>query len=322
MKISIVIPNYNGKNYLKECLNSLLKQSFDKFEIIIIDNDSKDGSIEYLKDNYKNIIVKKLKKNYGFSKAVNEGIKISKGEYVVLLNNDTEVDEYWLENLYGCIKNDKNIFSVSSKMIQYYNKNLIDDAGDEYTLLGWTLKTGDGKSANKYDKKREIFSSCAGAAIYRKKIFDEIGYFDENFFAYMEDVDMGYRSKIYGYKNIYCPDAIVYHIGSGTTGSRYNEFKVKLSARNNIYVPYKNIPVLQLIINFPFLILGFLIKYLFFTKKGFGKIYLNGLKEGLTTLNKIEKIKYKNKNFLNYLLIELNLIENTSKYFIQKILKF
>ncbi|SHK24259.1 glycosyltransferase family 2 protein [Tepidibacter formicigenes] len=322
MKISLVIPNYNGKKFLKDCLDSLSKQSFSyKYEIIMVDNNSSDDSVEYIKENYSYIKLIYLNKNHGFAKAVNEGIKLARGEYVVLLNNDTEVEEDWLKNLVTCIEKDENVFSVSSKMVQYNHRNLIDDAGDEYTLLGWTLKTGDGENINRYNKKREIFSSCAGAAIYRKKIFDKIGYFDENFFAYMEDVDISYRAKIYGYKNIYCPDAIVYHIGSGTSGSRYNEFKVKLAARNNIYVPYKNMSLLQLITNFPFLLLGFFIKYLFFVKKGFGKVYLDGLKEGFTTLNKIEKVKYKNKNLFNYIKIELELIKNTFKYIFSKIIK-
>ncbi len=318
MKASIVIPNYNGRKFLKGCLDSISRQSFYDYEIIIIDNASSDGSIDFLQENYKNIVIKKLNKNYGFSKAVNDGIKLAKGEYVVLLNNDTELDKYWLENLVKCIQKDEKIFSVCSKMIQYHNKDLIDDAGDEYTLLGWTQKCGDGQATEKYIQKREVFSSCAGAAIYRKSIFNEIGYFDENFFAYMEDVDISYRAKIHGYKNIYCPDAIVYHIGSGTSGSRYNEFKVKLSARNNIYVPYKNMPLIQFIINLPFLLIGFFVKYIFFLKKGFGKIYLEGLKEGLTTLHKIKKVKYKNKNLFNYIKIELELIKNTFKYVFSK----
>ncbi|MEJ8553409.1 glycosyltransferase family 2 protein [Tepidibacter sp. Z1-5] len=321
MKVSVIIPNYNGKKYLKDCLDSLYKQSFNEFEVIIIDNNSSDGSIEYLRNNYVDIIIQELDKNHGFSKAVNEGIKAAKGEYVALLNNDTEVEKDWLENLVNCIKKDEKIFSVCSKMIQYNDRDKIDDTGDEYSIIGWAYKRGDGRDIENYSREEEVFSSCAGAAIYRKKIFDEIGCFDENFFAYMEDVDISYRAKIHGYKNIYCPDALVYHVGSGTSGSKYNEFKVKLAARNNIYVPYKNMPLIQLIMNFPFLLLGFFVKYVFFLKKGFGKIYLEGIKEGLTNLHKIKKVKYRNKNLFNYIKIELELIKNTFKYVFLKIKK-
>ncbi|WP_225369295.1 glycosyltransferase [Methanobrevibacter arboriphilus] len=126
--------------------------------------------------------------NLGFSKAVNQGIElvVNRGsEYVCLLNNDVEIDSNFFNRLFNTINNDKKIFSVSSKMLQYDNPDLIDDAGDEYTLLGWTKKSGDGldKSITRYSKPREIFSSCAGAALYRTSIFNEIGYFDENFFC-------------------------------------------------------------------------------------------------------------------------------------------
>ena len=127
----------------------------------------------------------------------------------------------------------------------------------------------------------------------------------------MEDIDISYRALIHGYECIYCPESKVYHVGSGTSGSRYNEFKIKLAARNNIYVPYKNMPWPQLIFNSPFLIIGYIIKYLFFLKKGYGSVYLEGLKEGLKSLEKIEKIKYKNENLLNYIKIEYKLIKNT-----------
>ena len=173
---------------------------------------------------------------------------------------------------------------------------------------------GYGKSPNNYNKSRNIFSACAGAAIYRRTILRHIGYFDENFFAYMEDVDLSYRARISGYKNVFCPEAIVYHVGSGTSGSRYNEFKIKLAARNNVYVPYKNMPWPQLIVNMPFLLLGYLIKYIFFLRKGQSDIYISGLKEGITSLNHINKVKYENKNIKNYLKIEWLLIKNTFKF--------
>ncbi|WP_227851139.1 glycosyltransferase family 2 protein [Clostridioides sp. ES-S-0123-01] len=312
--VDIVIPNYNGESYLKNCIESVLKQTYTDFRIIVIDNNSTDSLYSWIYD-YKNIIFKRLDKNYGFSKAVNEGIKLSKSKFVVMLNNDTEVDKEWLKNLVELITSNKKIFSVSSKMIRYDNKNIIDDAGDEYTLLGWTLKMGDGKSINKFNKQRLIFSSCAGAAIYRISMLEKIGYFDENFFAYMEDVDISYRALINGYKNVYCPDAKVYHIGSATSGSKYNSFKVNLSARNNIYVIYKNMPIVQMIFNSPFLLVGFLIKYLFFIKCGFGKEYRSGILSAFRQFSEIEKIKFKYRNIFRYIYIEWLLIINTFKLF-------
>lgn len=319
MEVSIVIPNYNGKKYMETCMLSLQKQTCKDFNVILVDNNSFDDSCEFIAQNYPQVKIIKLDSNYGFSAAVNNGIKQSDSKYIVLLNNDTEVNPNWLEELINTIDKNKKIFSICSKMIQYKDRDKIDDAGDEYNLLGWAYKRGDGMPIEKYSDNDQVFSSCAGAAIYRKEVFEKIGYFDEDFFAYMEDVDISYRAKIHGYKNMYCSNAIVYHIGSATSGSKYNIFKVKLAARNNIYVVYKNMPIIQLIINSPFLLVGFLIKIIFFYKKGFGKEYLSGLKEGICTLNKIEKVRYKNKNFINYIKIEAEMIANTCKYVFGKL---
>jgi len=313
IQISIIIPNFNGKQFLKECLNSIKKQNFSHYEVIIVDNGSNDGSVEYLNENYDEFTLIQNQENLGFATAVNQGIKASNAEYVFLLNNDTELEVECVSKLLNCIDNDENIFGVSSKMIQNQDRNLIDDAGDEYTILGYTKKVGNNRSKELYKNKREIFSACAGAALYRRNIFDIIGYFDENFFAYMDDVDISYRARIYGFKCVYCPEAVVYHDVSATSGSKYNAFKIRLAARNNVYVPYKNMPWPQLILNLLFLILGFLIKYLVFLKKGHGNDYIAGLKEGLTSLDKIDRIRYKNGRLANYLSIEWILIKNTLK---------
>lgn len=311
MGISVVIPNYNGKKYLETCMKSLMKQSLKPDEIIIVDNASKDGSIEYIKEEFKDeVILICLNENYGFSKAVNEGIKNSTSEFVALLNNDTELDEKWLEELYKCIKADENIFSCCSKMLRFTERDIIDDAGDEYTLLGWGNKIGDGRQSKEYEEDKEVFSSCAGAAIYRKSILDEIGLFDEAFFAYLEDMDISYRARVHGYKNYYASQAKVYHIGSATSGSRHNSFKVKLAARNNIYLIYKNMPTLQVILNFIFIVIGVLVKWIYFSIKGFGGDYIKGVFEGLKTKKKVNKVRLKN-NLFNYIDIEKRLFKNT-----------
>jgi len=310
--LTVIIPNFNGKHFLKECFDSLNDQK-SSFDVIIVDNGSTDGSADFIADNYPEYRLIRNKNNLGFSSAVNQGIKSSNSDFVLLLNNDVVLGANCISNLLECIRGDVKLFSVASKMVQYHNKSLIDDAGDEYTLLGYTKKVGNGKSAELYQSVREVFSACAGAALYRRSVFNDMGYFDENFFAYMEDVDIGYRARIYGYKSLYCPKAVVYHVGSGTSGSQYNAFKIRLAARNNIYVPYKNMPWPQLAVNMVFLIMGYLIKYLYFLRKGYGKDYIDGLKDGLSSLNKIKRIKYKNGRFNNYLSIEWLLLKNTVK---------
>ena len=267
-----------------------------------------------MKEEYPEIETLVLEKNYGFSKAVNVGIRHADTPYVLLLNNDTTVEPHFVLEMIRAIERSRYIFSVSSKMIQMYHPEQIDSAGDLYTVIGWGICRGAGRSITNYTEDCEIFSACAGAAIYRRELFKKIGYFDENHFAYLEDIDVGYRAKIYGYKNVYCPSALVYHVGSGTSGSKYNAFKVKLSARNNIYVNYKNMPVLQLLLNLLPLTAGYLVKWIFFLKIGFGKEYMEGIKEGFATCKEQKKVPFNPLHLLNYCRIEVELIANTFLY--------
>ncbi len=311
--ISIVIPNYNGNKYLPKCLKSISRQTYKDYEVIIIDNASTDGSYEWIKD-YPDIEFQVLEKNYGFSIAVNCGIQKAKGEYVLLLNNDTELFEDFLEKILRAIEKDNKVFAVSSKMIQYHHQDLIDDAGDEYTVVGWGHKRGDGAPIDTYMKPKRVFSACAGAALYRKEVFEQIGCFDEAFFAYLEDMDICYRANIFGYKNIYYPEAKVYHIGSATSGGKYSDFKIKLSGRNNIYVIYKNMPLLQLLINLPCLLVGYWIKQWVFKRRGYPTAFKEGTWEGLKTLKKVKKIPFKFRHIPYYLYIEWVLIRNIFVY--------
>lgn len=324
MKVSVVTPNYNGLKFLNSYFETLLIQSRFIEEIIIIDNASTDGSVEFIEEfirspNYPiDIILIRNDENLGFAPAVNQGIEIAKSEYIYSVNNDVELEWNALEEIIKAMDESialgENPFSFQSKMIQHHNRKLIDDAGDEYTILAWTKKIGDGQPVERYDEKREIFSSCAGAALYRKSVLGEIGLFDEAFFAYVEDIDLSYRAQIYGYRNYFCPNSIVYHYGSATSGSRYNEFKIKLAARNNVFLIYKNFPIIQKIINFIFLFIGFAIKYLFFVRKGYGSLYLEGIKEGLRNRKKLNKTPFLRKNWKNYFKIEWKLIKNIFAY--------
>ncbi len=314
MKVTVIIPNYNGIEYLKECLKSLKAQTFKDFTVIVVDNCSTDGSPEYIKKYYPEIRLFEMDKNYGFSVAVNKGIRKSRTPYVILLNNDTVVHKNYMNELYNHINSSKKIFSVSSRMISYYNRGIIDDAGDLYSVVGWAFQQGIGQPVEKFDTPCRVFSACAGAAIYRREVFKKIGLFDEMHFAYLEDIDVGYRARIEGYRNEYCPSAMVYHIGSATSGSKYNDFKVRLAARNSVYLNYKNMPFLQLAINFFPLLAGTAVKAVFFQKKGYGSVYCRGILEGLKTVHNCRKVKFRWKNLINYIIIEGELIKNTFLY--------
>ena len=190
---------------------------------------------------------------------------------------------------------------------------MVDDAGDFYCSLGWAFANGKDKSIDEYEKPYEITAACGGAAIYRKSVFEQIGYFDEAHFAYLEDIDVGIRSKLYGYKNFYEPKAKVYHVGSGASGSRYNEFKIKNSSRNSVYIIRKNFPLAMKLLNLPFFVVGFALKILFFIKKGFGKEYVMGLCKGFIMPIKDKKVRFRKKYWKNYVKLQLELWGNMGK---------
>ena len=315
MEVSVVIPNFNGIAFLDSVLASLEGQTLSNFEVILVDNGSTDGSCSFVTANYPWVHLIELSENFGFCGAVNAGIRAAKAPYVLLLNNDTEVKEDFVEEMLAAIRRHKNAFSCGARMVQYHDRDRLDDVGNYYCALGWSFARGRGKDIHAYETEDKIFSACAGAAIYRKKIIEKIGYFDEEHFAYLEDTDIGYRARIYGYENWYAPKAIVYHVGSGTSGSRYNQFKTRYSSRNNIYLIYKNMPLLQIILNLPFLAGGVLIKFLFFAVKGMGKEYAAGIKNGFSISMKNKKVPFRIKHLPNYCKIQLELWINIIRRF-------
>ena len=322
-KSTIVIPNYNGIKYIQACLESLYGGTVTDIEVIVVDNASVDGSMELVRDRFPQVRLIVNQENKGFSYAVNQGIKEAHTPYVILLNNDTQVAPSFVHELEKVMDKDKGrrLFSASAKLVSLYDRDKIDDAGDYYFALGWAFARGKGKPPERYDQDCEIFAACAGAAIYRRELFeaDKVGLFDEEHFAYFEDIDIGYRAKIHGYQNQFAANAIVYHAGSATSGSRYNAFKTGLASRNSIYIIYKNMPLFQLILNLPFLILGFLVKTVFFAKKGMGKNYLLGLWEGIqlsfSPAGKRHKQKFSVKRLYNYVSIQFLLWRNMLRLF-------
>ena len=353
-KVTVVIPNYNGRHFLYPCMSALCGQIYTDFDVLIVDNGSSDGSQEMIRalecgrlEREKQVSGAETKQlplpfsvrgiflseNTGFSGAVNAGIYAAEGEYIILLNNDTEAEPGYIAALAAELDRDKrkHVFAVSPKMVQLYQKHLIDDAGDGYTLLGWAFQRGVGQpvSEKKFCRVRSVFSACAGAAIYRKEILEKIAisgdkqkkenqavpeYFDLQHFAYLEDIDLCYRARIYGYQVRYCPEAVVYHVGSGTSGSKYNAFKVRLAARNNVYLNYKNMPALQLFLNLPGILAGIFVKQLFFAKIGFGREYAGGFLEGIRTMGNCRKVHFQWGHLPNYIKIELRLLSDTFSY--------
>lgn len=217
-KASVIIPNWNGKKLLEECLMSLQIQTYKGFEIILVDNNSIDDSINYVEENFPDVRIIKLNKNYGFAKAVNEGVKKSQAEYVVFLNNDTAVDKDWLKNLIRCADSHLDVISVNSKLLNFYNKEIIDGVGIRINEVGQARSIGwQEEDRGQYNKEEYIFGATGGASLFRRVGFMKLGGFDENYFMYSEEVDFAFRAQLQGYKSVYCPKGIVYHKHKATS---------------------------------------------------------------------------------------------------------
>ena len=317
IKTTVVIPNYNGIDYLENCLRSVLTSDV-KIKVTVVDNGSKDGSKEIVKDKFPMVNLIELDENTGFCHACNMGIVSADTEYIFLLNNDTTIRSDTISKLENALDDDKEAFCVQAKMMRMSDPRYIDSAGDFYCALGWAFANGKDVNPSNSDAFshgiHKITSGCGGATLYRKQIIDKIGMLDENHFAYLEDVDWGLRAYIYGYHNLVNYDSVVLHAGSGASGSRYNEFKVKLSSKNSVYLIYKNMPVLMIILNLPFILLGYLIKLAFFITKGLGVTYFNGILKGLdfcmTKEAKSHKIRFVPGRIGRYISFEIMLLVN------------
>jgi GT2 family glycosyltransferase len=326
-KVTVVIPNFNGIRYIEKCLDSLFGQEGQDFETVIVDNGSSDGSYELIRDRYcanpsfSALRLIRLEENTGFCHAVNLGIQEADSPYVLLLNNDTQVLEGFLKYLIRAIESDEKLFSVSACMLQWDRPEILDGAGDRYCVLGWAYARGRGRPYAKFDAPVEVFSACGGAAIYRKQVLREIGLFDEGHFAYLEDVDIGYRARIYGYRSRYEPKARVLHIGSASSGSRYNAFKTGLVSSNSVYLIWKNMPLLQWVWNMPFLFLGFFIKTVYFSRQKMGMLYMKGIWRGMAKCrgeSAPKKIPFRWKYLGNYLAIQWQLYINMFRVWMAK----
>lgn len=284
VRSSIVIPNLNGGERLAETIRCVYAQTDQDFELIVIDNASTDESAAECarhvgRPGYTFI---RNATNTGFAPAVNQGIAAARGRFVVLLNNDAFPDPDWLAELVRVAESDPRIFSVSALMLQQRRPELVDDAGDEMTLLGMAYKRGDGSPARRFTRPRRVFSACGGAALYRRDLVLELGGFEESFFAYYEDVDLGWRANSAGYRNVYCPTAKCRHVGSATSGAAtYSAFKVRQTGRNCVRVPRRNMPHAMLALNALPLAFGLFLHWMLLAMLGFGAEFSRGVREGM-----------------------------------------
>ena len=283
--IEIVIPNWNGKHLLQDCLDSLARQTFQGFSVTVVDNGSSDGSAELLARDYPEVKVISFTENRGFSVAVNAGIEQSSAPWILLLNNDMEIDPRCLAVLRNGVKTYRDYDFFALKMLNFHQRAILDGAGDGYLRggAGYRLGTME-EDGPPYDHDRDVFGACAGAALYRRDFFARVGLFDQDFFAYLEDVDLNLRARRVGCRCRFLAAAIVWHIGSATSGSKINPLTIRLSTRNNINVLAKNYPLSLALRYLPAICLYQLAWFLFNLKKGMLLPYLQGLRQGLAEL--------------------------------------
>ncbi len=240
-KVTLIIVNWNGMSFLPKCLQSLKKQYFTNFHLIVVDNGSCDGSVEFVENKYPDIEIISLSQNHGFSIANNLAIKKVTTPYTGLLNNDTYADPRWLQHLFKALEDYPKAGFAASKMLLYDAPNLIDRVGDAYTRSGTGMLRGRGSDKKSYEKTEWVFGACAGAALYRTEMFKDIGFFDEDFWLLYEDVDLSFRAQLKGYKCIYVPEAIVYHKASMSIKND-SDISVYYSHRNLEWVYFQNMP--------------------------------------------------------------------------------
>jgi hypothetical protein len=239
--VSVVIANYNQRQLLTACLSSLSRQSFVDFETLVIDNGSRDGSAEAVREICPPVQLIALPENLGFCVANNIGIARSRSRYVALLNNDTEADPDWLGQLVQALERRSDLGFCASRMVLASQPDLADACGDFYTPEGITGKIGHLQPADRYPEPKEVFGASAGAAIYRRSMLEDIGLFDEDFFFIHEDTDLSFRAQLMGYKCLYVPSATVRHHVSATIG-RQSDAAVYHAHRNLELVYFKNMP--------------------------------------------------------------------------------
>jgi GT2 family glycosyltransferase len=238
--VSIIIPNWNGRHHLQACLSSLRSQTFTDFESILVDNNSSDGSQEFVVDNFPEVRLIALDRNLGFTGGCNAGYEVANGSFIVLLNNDTEVDSEWLSALVDAFHRYPEAGILASKVMLFDRRDHFHSAGDWYGVDGIPGNRGVWqRDQGQYDQEEKVFSACGAAAAYRRSLIEEIGFLDDDFFFSCEDVDMGWRAHLAGWGVMYVPGAVVYHklkaTGGSLTGSYYD-------GRNFLYLIWKNYP--------------------------------------------------------------------------------
>lgn len=246
--VSIIIVNYNGADYIEECLESVYAQTYQPVEIIVVDNHSSDHSLRILEHHAGRIRLIKSNINLGFAAGNNKGIGISKGTYVALLNNDAIAEPVWIARMVETMQADRSLGSCGCKIVSYFDRSKMDSAGLKFSAEGMSRGEGRNQSVDLYRESNPILIPSGCASMFRKEALNQTGLFDEDFFCYCEDADLGLRLQLYGWASQYVADAVVYHRYSETAG-KYSSFKAYHVERNHYWFVLKNYPLKYCLLN-------------------------------------------------------------------------
>lgn len=275
-KVTVIIVNWNGEQFLERCLTALMNQTVKPHEIILLDNASSDGSVKIAR-RFPTVQLMPLNLNTGFARGNNLAIKSAsaKSDWIALLNPDAFAEPCWLEALLTEAMHNPEFDVFGSRLINAADPTLLDGAGDTYHVSGLVWRMGHGMPVSAAtENTREVFSPCAAAALFRRSALREVGEFDEDYFCYVEDVDLGFRLRLAGYRCLYVPQSVAYHVGSGTTGGQHSDFAMYHGHRNLVWTFVKNMPGVLFWTLLPMHLLLNLVSIVYFSMHGQGKVIL------------------------------------------------
>jgi GT2 family glycosyltransferase len=282
MMITVIIVNWNGGELLAECLRRLKAQTIQPARVLVVDNASSDGSMTGAGKLTDNATVLRMNANLGFAAGNNRALAECDTEYVALLNPDAFPDPDWLERLLAAARLNADVAAFGSRQLCYDNPQYLDGIGDNYHITGLAWRERYGIRQQGRDLvPREIFSPCAAAALYRRQAVVDAGGFDEDFFCYMEDVDLGFRLRLAGHKAMYVPYAVVHHVGSASTGGQWSNFTVYHGFRNPVWVFIKNMPGILFWLLLPLHIALNMASILLFSMRGQRRVILKAKKDAV-----------------------------------------
>jgi GT2 family glycosyltransferase len=283
-EISVIVINWDGKHFLETCLSALRRQTFRDFETILVDNGSQDGSADYVRSTFPDVKLIVLRENLGFTGGNIAGLEQSNGELIVLLNNDTEADPEWLAEMYKASRDFPSAGSFASKMLFFDDRERIDNCGFFLTSAGVTMDLGRSeRDGPEWATPRKVFGACGGAAGYRRKMLNDVGFLDNDFFMTYEDVDLSFRAQLRGYDCVFVPQAIVYHRFRATM-TKYPARQAFFSQRNIEFVYFKNMPLSLMLRSLPQRLLYEVGGAIYFFRQGAGPAFLRAKLEAVSQL--------------------------------------